>query len=86
MGRIAIYNFYERDLDSEKVGGGQLIGPPAYNRFPRSMLLLHSPVFFFDLFYFCSPRITRCLYLFMYSPRSGNAFDIYQVIMASDAG
>jgi len=46
MGRIAIYNFYERDLDSEKVGGGQLIGPPAYNRFPRSMLLLHSPVFF----------------------------------------
>jgi hypothetical protein len=31
-------------------------------------------------------RITRCLYLFMYSSRSGNAFDIYRVIMASDAG
>lgn len=32
MGRVAVYNFYERDLDRERLGGGQLIGPPAYSR------------------------------------------------------
>jgi hypothetical protein len=39
MGRILVYNFYEQELSLGRMGGGQLIAPPAYNRFETCLLL-----------------------------------------------